>query len=65
MKQEQAKNYLLVQYTTVDLEAKIKSNEFRKDLYHRLKILPLELPSLAERIEDIPLLANAFLKAFN
>ncbi len=55
----------IIAATSVDLEAKIKSNEFRKDLYHRLKILPLELPGLAERIEDIPLLVEAFLKAFN
>lgn len=55
----------IIAATSADLEQKIKAGQFRKDLYHRLKILPLELPSLAERVEDIPLLVDAFLKAFN
>ncbi len=55
----------IIAATSADLSTKIRANEFRKDLYHRLKILPLELPSLAERIEDVPLLAEAFLKSFN
>lgn len=55
----------IIAATSADLEGKMKSGEFRKDLYHRLRILPLELPSLAERVEDIPLLAEAFLKMFN
>lgn len=55
----------IIAATSADLEQKMKAGQFRKDLYHRLKILPLELPSLAERIEDIPLLVDAFLKSFN
>ena len=51
--------------TSVDLEAKMRSGEFRRDLYHRLKILPIELPPLRERREDIPLLCRSFLDAFN
>jgi DNA-binding NtrC family response regulator len=51
--------------TSADLEAKMRSGEFRKDLFHRLKILPLELPPLRERKEDIPLLVNSFLGSFN
>jgi two-component system response regulator AtoC len=51
--------------TSADLDAKMKSGEFRKDLYHRLKILPLELPPLRERKEDIPLLLREFVKTFN
>jgi DNA-binding NtrC family response regulator len=51
--------------TSADLDAKMRSGEFRKDLYHRLKILPLELPPLRERKEDIPLLLDRFLATFN
>jgi two-component system response regulator AtoC len=55
----------IIAATGVDLESKMKSGEFRRDLYHRLKILPLEIPPLRERKEDIPLLVNAFIKTFN
>lgn len=51
--------------TSADLEAKMRLGEFRKDLYHRLKILPLELPALRERKEDIPLLVQSFVESFN
>lgn len=55
----------IVAATGVDLEARMKSGEFRRDLYHRLKILPLDIPPLRERKEDIPLLVNSFIKSFN
>ncbi len=55
----------IIAATSVDLEAKMRSGEFRKDLYHRLKILPLELPPLRERREDIPMLVSAFIKTYN
>jgi DNA-binding NtrC family response regulator len=55
----------IIAATSADLEAKMKSGEFRKDLYHRLKILPLELPGLEERVEDIPPLVENFLRTFN
>jgi DNA-binding NtrC family response regulator len=55
----------IIAATGVDLEAKMKSGEFRRDLYHRLKILPLEIPPLRDRKEDIPLLVNSFIKSFN
>ena len=54
----------VVAATSADLESKMRSGEFRRDLYHRLKILPLELPPLRERKEDIPLLAQHFLDVF-
>ncbi|MDH5578665.1 MAG: sigma 54-interacting transcriptional regulator, partial [Betaproteobacteria bacterium] len=43
------------------LEERIASGEFREDLYYRLNVVKLELPSLAQRREDIPLLAGHFL----
>lgn len=55
----------IIAATSANLEAKVQSGEFRKDLYHRLTILPLELPPLRERKYDIPLLANYFIKSFD
>jgi two-component system response regulator GlrR len=48
-----------------DLEAAIKSGEFRDDLFYRLGVVTLELPPLSARREDIPLLASHFLKQFD
>ncbi len=51
--------------TNVPLEQAVADNRFRADLYHRLAVLRIHLPPLRERHEDIPLLANMFLKRFN
>ncbi len=51
----------IISATHRDLEAAIDEREFREDLYYRLNVVMLELPSLAERCEDIPLLASHFL----
>ncbi|MBI1807038.1 MAG: sigma 54-interacting transcriptional regulator [Ignavibacteria bacterium] len=55
----------IIAATSVDLQAKMKAGTFRKDLFHRLKIIPLEVPSLRERKEDIPLFASTFIDLFN
>jgi two-component system nitrogen regulation response regulator GlnG len=47
--------------THQDLEARTRENTFRDDLYHRLNVIRIRLPSLRERREDIPLLARHFL----
>lgn len=50
--------------TNQDLEAKIKRGEFREDLYYRLNVMTVSLPSLADMKEDIPLLAQHFLNLY-
>jgi two-component system response regulator GlrR len=55
----------LVSATHRDLESEIGSGRFREDLYYRLNVVSLKLPPLAERREDIPLLAGHFLSALS
>lgn len=47
--------------TNKNLETEIKENRFREDLYHRLSVILIHVPSLNERMEDIPLLADYFI----
>jgi len=48
--------------TKVDLAEAIEDGDFREDLYYRLNVVPVDLPPLRDRVEDIPLLADHFLK---
>ena len=54
-------NVRVIAATHQNLEARVKDGQFREDLYHRLNVIRLRLPSLRERREDIPLLARHFL----
>ncbi len=52
----------VVAATNKNLSAEIAENNFREDLYHRLSVILIKVPSLNERLEDIPLLANHFIQ---
>ena len=60
----QAIDVRIVGSTNVDLEQRIDSGAFREDLFYRLNVIPIRVPSLAERVEDIPLLARECVKRF-
>jgi len=54
-------NVRIVAATNKDLEKEIEKENFRRDLFHRLAVIPIHVPSLDDRKEDIPVLANYFL----
>jgi len=54
----------LIAATNRDLEQAMQDNEFREELYYRLKVVTLQVPALRERPEDVPLLLDYFLDMF-
>jgi DNA-binding NtrC family response regulator len=55
----------IIAATNKDLQEAVKAGTFREDLFYRLSVVPIALPKLRERKDDIPLLANYFLSKYN
>src|ERR671936_275752 len=57
--------FRLIAATNIDLEKAVKEGTFREDLYYRLNVIPIRMPPLRERLEDLPELARFFLRRYN
>ncbi|QFT95860.1 Nitrogen regulation protein NR(I) [Roseovarius sp. THAF8] len=55
----------VISSTSRDLESEIRAERFRRELYHRLNVVPIAVPSLEDRREDIPVLAGYFIEKLN
>jgi DNA-binding NtrC family response regulator len=57
-------DFRLIAATNVDLEKAVKDGRFREDLYYRINVIPIKLPPLRDRLEDLPELARFFLNRY-
>ena len=57
--------FRLIAATNVDLDKAVKEGTFREDLYWRLNVIPIRMPALRDRIEDLPDLARFFIRRYN
>jgi transcriptional regulator with PAS, ATPase and Fis domain len=55
----------IIAATNRNLEEEVKNGKFREDLFYRLNVFPITIPSLRQRVEDIPILLNYFIAKFN
>jgi len=60
----QSSDFRLIATSNKDLREMVQTRSFREDLYYRINVVPLEIPPLRQRREDIPLLTAYFLKLF-
>jgi two-component system response regulator PilR (NtrC family) len=63
--EEIAVDVRVIAATNRDLTAMVAENQFREDLYYRIRVIPIQIPPLRHRRDDVPLLANHFLTKFN
>ena len=57
--------FRLIAATNVDLDKAVKEGSFREDLFFRLNVIPIRMPALRDRIEDLPDLARFFIRRYN
>src|SRR5436189_1468089 len=57
-------DFRLIAATNIDLERAVKEGRFREDLYYRINVIPIRMPPLRDRIEDLPELARLFLDRY-